>query len=107
LRRLHGELEGKLDVYTGAEAEGTSIYETHRFTRDDETCEDLLEEQQFADDTAHLLPLNGDILFEYSPEFTDVRVHVSCNNGSIWIRTAVPEEVIMYVRQVMERIKGV
>ena len=107
LRQLHGELDGKLDVYTGAESQGTSIYETHRFTRDDETCDDLLKEQQFADDTAHLLPLNGDILFEYPPEFDEVRVHVSCNNGSIWIRTAVPEEIIAHVREAMERIKGV
>ena len=107
LRRLHGELKGKLDVYTGAESQGTSIYETHRFTRDEETCDDLLKEKRFADDTAHLLPLNGDILFEYPPEFEEVRVHVSCNNGSVWIRTAVPEEVIFYVREAMERIKGV
>ena len=107
LRRLHGELDGKLDVYTGAESQGTSIYETHRFTRDEETCDDLLKEQRFASDTANLLPLNGDILFEYPPEFAEVRVHVSCNNGSVWIRTAVPEEVIAYVREAMERIKGV
>lgn len=106
LRKLHDELDGKLDVYTGAEAQGTSIYETHRFTRDEETCDDLLEEQRFTDDTAHLLPLNGDIVFEYPPEFDEVRVHVSCNNGSIWIRTAVPEEVILHVREALERIKG-
>jgi hypothetical protein len=106
LQHLHGELEGKLDVYTGAETQGTSIYETHRFTRDEETCDDLLKEQRFAEDTAQLLPLNGDILFEFPPEFPEVRVHVSCNNGSIWIRTAVPEEVILYVREAMERVKG-
>lgn len=106
LRRLHDELDGKLDVYTGAETQGTSIYETHRFTRDEETCDDLLKEQRFAEDTAQLLPLNGDIIFEYPSEFDEVRVHVSCNNGSIWIRTAVPEEVILYVREAMERVKG-
>jgi len=106
LRHLHDELDGKLDVFTGAESQGTSIYETHRFTRDEETCDDLLEEQRFAEDTAQLLPLNGDIVFEYPPEFNEVRVHVSCNNGSIWIRTAVPEEVILHVREAMERIKG-
>jgi len=106
LKKLHDELDGKLDVYTGAEAQGTSIYETHRFTRDEETCDDLLKEPRFANDTANLLPLNGDIVFEYSPEFSEVRVHVSCNNGSIWIRTAVPEEVILHVREALERIKG-
>jgi hypothetical protein len=106
LKRLHDELEGKLDVYTGAESQGTSIYETHRFTRDEETCDDLLKEQRFAEDTAHLLPLNGDIVFANPPEFDEVRVHVSCNNGSIWVRTAVPEEIIIHVREAMERIKG-
>jgi hypothetical protein len=107
LRLLHAELDAKLDVYTGAETDGTSIYETHRYTRDDETCDDLLEETRFQEDTENLMPVNGDLLFKFSEELDEVRVHVSCNNGSIWIRTAVPEGVIRYVRAAMEKVKGV
>ena len=106
LQSLRVELRGKLDVYTGAESDGTSIYETHRLTRDEDVCDDLLDEERFLEDTSGLTPLNGDLLFEFSDEFKEVRVHVSCNNGSIWIRTAVPEEVIIHVREAMERIKG-
>jgi len=106
LRGLRDELGAKLDVYTGAEADGTSIYETYRLTRDEDVCNDLLDEAKFLEDTDGLTPLNGDLLFEFSEEFPEVRVHVSCNNGSIWIRTAVPESVIRRVREAVEKVKG-
>lgn len=106
LRKLHTVLNGKLDVYTGADATGTSIYETHRLTRAEDVCDDLLDEKQFSEDTKLLQPVNGDLVFEYSSEFDEVRVHVSCANGSVWVRTAVPEEVIIHVRRAVEKIKG-
>ena len=62
-------------------------------------------ETEFNQETANLEPISMDLLFD-ADGFGEVRIHVSVINGSIFIRTAVPEHVIEYVRAVLEQIKS-
>jgi hypothetical protein len=102
-RALHDELGARLDVFKGKETAGTSVFDTRQFSKA-ENVNDLLEENEFLDATSGLETIGADLLFDF-PEFGEVRVHVSTINGSIFIRTAVPEEVIRYVYDAVGRIK--
>ena len=102
---LHDRLDAKLDVYRGKKEEGTSVFDTLEVTKS-EDVDDMLGEQEFEDATGDLQPVSLDLIF--APDGVDdpVRLHVSIRNGSLWIRTAVPEHVIQLVRDVLEQIKA-
>ena len=104
LQALHDNLKARLDVFRGKTTTGTTIFDTHEYTKAD-TVADLYGEQEFNRETANLEPISMDLLFD-ADNFGEVRIHVSVINGSIFIRTAVPERVIEYVRTVLEHIKA-
>lgn len=101
---LHDDLNARLDVYRGKTTTGTTIFDTHEYTKAD-IVDDLYGENEFNQETANLEPISMDLLFDVNG-FGEVRIHVSVINGSIFIRTAVPEHVIEYVRSVLEQIKA-
>lgn len=101
---LHRELDARLDVYLGRTTTGTTIFETHRFTKADGIA-DMLTEDEFDRATADLETVSLDLLFDMD-DVGEIRVHVSVLKGSIFIRTAVPERVVRYVYDVLDRIKS-
>ena len=101
---LHRELKARLDVFRGRTTTGTTVFDTHEFTKA-EAVIDLLVEQEFTTATSDLEPVSMDLLFDVDG-FEEVRMHVSVLNGSLYIRTAVPEGIVRYVRDVLERIKA-
>jgi hypothetical protein len=101
---LHDELNARLDVYRGKTTTGTTVFDTREYTKADGIA-DLLIEDEFLRETNDLEPLSVDLLFD-ADGFGEVRVHVSVLNGSIFIRTAVPEWVVQHVYDVLDRIKG-
>lgn len=102
-RDLHDDLNARLDTYRGKTTTGTTVFDTREYTKI-EAVEDLLEEQEFTTATSDLEPVSMDLLFD-AEGFEDVRIHVSVFNGSIFVRTAVPERIIRYLRNVLEQLK--
>ncbi|HEX4188575.1 MAG TPA: hypothetical protein VHY83_11810 [Solirubrobacteraceae bacterium] len=101
---LHDQLKGRLDVYRGKTTTGVTVFDTHEFTKAD-SVDDLLPEPEFERQTRDLEPVSFDLLFD-AAGFGDVRIHVSVRNGSIFVRTAVPDRVLRYIYEVLERIKS-
>lgn len=102
---LRDELGAILDVYRGRDATGTSVFGTRAFTRQEAVSDDLLDEQEFDDETDGLEPVSLELLFDY-PGYGEVRVYVSIHNGSIYIRNSVPDAVIEHVYRAVARVKG-
>lgn len=102
---LRDELSAILDVYRGRDATGTSVFGTRAFTRQEAVSEDLLDEQEFKDEIDDLEPVSLELLFDYAG-YGEVRVYVSIQNGSVYIRNSVPDEVIEHVYRAVARIKG-
>jgi hypothetical protein len=101
---LHDELGARLDVFRGKTTTGTTVFDTREYTKADSVT-DLLVEQEFTTATNDLEPVSMDLLFDVDG-FGEVRMHVSVLNGSLFIRTAVPERIVRHVREVLERIKA-
>lgn len=101
---LHDRLGARLDTFKGKEAAGTSVFDTRQFSKAADVA-DLSVEQEFIDATASLESIGADLLFDY-PDFGEVRVHVSSQNGSIFVRTAVSEAVIRHVYEALADIKS-
>jgi hypothetical protein len=102
--RLRDELRARLDVYTGTDAIGTSAIGTVRFSKAD-AVDDLLEEEEFVRATAGRELLSGDLLFD-DPSVGEVRALVSRLNGSVFVRTAVPEAVVGRVYAALKSVKS-
>lgn len=101
---LHHRLDAKLDKYLGKKTGGVSIFDTVEYTKADH-ADDMLGESEFEEETAGLESVSLDLLFTPA-DFGEVRLHVSVRNGTIFIRTAVPEKVIEQVRAVLAQIKA-
>lgn len=104
VRALHDEIGGRLDVFRGRDASGTSIFEARQFEKAD-ACDDLYDEDEFDEVVDGLEPIAYDLLFDYDGA-EDIRIHVSTLKGSVFVRTAVAENVIQYLYETLREIKG-
>lgn len=102
--RFRDALGARLDVYTGTDASGMSAIGTVRFSKAD-TADDLFEEEEFQTATQGRELLSGDLLFD-DGSVGEIRMHVSRLNGSVFVRTAVPEEVVGRVYAALKEVKG-
>ena len=103
-RDLHDALGAYLDTFSGKTTTGMSVFDTQSYSKAPD-IPDLLGEQEFEDETGDLEPLSMSLVFD-DPELGSIRVQVSVLNGSLFIRTSVPERIIRYVREVLEQIKA-
>lgn len=103
LEQLRAQLDAVLDIYRGKDASGGFI-DTVQYTRA-QTCPDLAAEADFEDYIENYEQTSSDLVFDYDG-FGSVRVRVSLINGSVWIRNAVPEEIIDHVFRAVLRVKG-
>jgi hypothetical protein len=99
--KLRTKLAAVLDGYKGKDSSG-SIYDTMELSRSD-TCPNLADEQQFKDDTKHLVPISADIIFTSPGQGHEVRLKISAN-GSVWFRSSVSESVIDQVFAALEEV---
>jgi hypothetical protein len=104
VRALREEIGGRLAKYGGSEATGTRGIGTATYGKADH-CEDLFEDAEFADRTRGYDPVAYDLLFDHEG-IEDVRVHISTLRGSVFIGTAVPENVVRYIYDAMRAAKS-
>lgn len=100
---LKTELGAVLDIYRGKDSSGSDI-DTLELTKA-LACADLASADDFDELVRNYDASSVDFLFDY-PGIGDVRIRVSTLNGSIWFRTAVPEDVIDYVFAALRSIQG-
>ena len=104
VRALHDEIGGRLDTFRGRDAPGTSVFETRQFEKADD-CVDLYDEEEFEEAVEGLEPVAYDLLFDHGT-VKDIRMHVSTLKGSVFVRTAVPEDTLQYVYDALRTIKS-
>lgn len=102
LEELKTELGAVLDIYRGKDTSGSEI-DTLELSKAP-SCGDLADAADFDDYVDNYEPSSVDFLFDYDG-FGEVRIRVSTYNGSIWFRTAVPEEIIDHVYDALKKIK--
>jgi hypothetical protein len=103
VRALRDEIDARLDIFRGRDAAGTSVFETRQFEKAD-TCPDLYDEEEFDEAVDGLEPVAYDLLFDHG-DVKDIRMHVSTLNGSIFVRTAVPEATLQYIYDAVRSVK--
>jgi hypothetical protein len=104
VRALHDQIGGRLDIFRGRDAVGTSVFETRQFEKAD-TCADLYDETEFKEAVDGLEPVAYDLLFDHGA-VKDIRIHVSTLKGSVFIRTSVPEDTLQYVYDSLQAVKS-
>lgn len=102
--RLHGDLNAALDDYKGKTADGTSVFDTAEYTKAEDVA-DLFSETEFLEATKGMEPITTHLLFD-DPHAGQVRIYVSLLGGSIFVRTAAPEEVLQRLYEALERVKA-
>lgn len=100
---IKAALGAGLDTYRGRSSTA-SVIDTLQLTRS-ATCADLAVEDLFQEYVEGYDVASADLVFHHD-QVGDVRVQISIVNGSIWIRTAVPEEVIDFVFHVVQEVKA-
>jgi hypothetical protein len=102
-RELHDRLEATLDDFKGKDASGTKVFDTAQFSKAEDVT-DLFEEQEFAEVTKDLEPLTTNLVFNNGDE-ESVSIYVSLQSDSIFVRTAVPEDVLQHIYGAVEQVK--
>lgn len=102
-RELHDRLGATLDDFKGKDASGTKVFDTAQFSKAEDVT-DLLEEQEFAEVTKDLEPLTTNLVFSNGDE-ESVSIYVSLQSDSIFVRTAVPEDVLQHIYSAVEYVK--
>ena len=103
LAALKEELGAKLHRYRGKDAKGSPIDIQDLYKADD--CDDLDAEAVFKDQVKDCQAVQVLWAFDYDGA-REVKLQVSTRNGSVWFRSAVPEEVIDHVFQRLRAVKG-
>jgi hypothetical protein len=101
--KLQAKLDAALDIYRGRSST-ESVIDTLELSKS-AACVDLASEDVFKEYIKDYETASVDFVFSY-PGFGDVRVRVSTVNGSIWIRTAVREEIVDHVFEAVRSVKG-
>lgn len=102
LARFKTELGSKLHRYRGKDAKGSPIDIQDLYKAPD--CDDLDAEKVFRDQIHDCVPVSVLWVFDYGGQ--PVTLQVSSLNGSVWFRSAVPEEVIDHVFEKLRSVKG-
>lgn len=104
VRAIRERVDGRVAKFDGSEATGTSAIGTVRFAKSD-TCNDLFEEDEFAEAVKGYDSVGYDMLFDHE-NTKDARMHISTFRGSVFIRTSVPETTVRYVYDAIRAAKG-
>jgi hypothetical protein len=102
LDQLKDRLGAKLDIYRGKSTRGSAIDAVEYSKAVD--CDDLSDETEFVDASADYAVASVDFLFDH-PARSGVRLRVSTQQGAMWFRSAVTEDVIAYVFSTLMDIK--
>jgi hypothetical protein len=96
-------LGAKLHRYRGKDAEGSPIDIQDLYKAPD--CDDLDGEEIFHEQVKGCVPMRVLWVFDYQGD-GQVTLQVSLQNGSVWFRSAVPEDVIDHVFEKLRAVKG-
>lgn len=102
-RELHDQLDAVLDDFKGKTATGTSAFDTAQYSKA-EDIKDLVEEEEFREATRNLEPITENLLFSLDG-LGEIRIYVSLQSHSIFVRTAASEEVLQHIYDAVERVK--
>lgn len=103
LDAIQQRLGAVLDTYRGRSSAQSDI-DTLQLAKSPE-CPDLSASAEFQELSDGYEPASVDFVFAH-PQAGNVRLRVSTVNGSIWFRTAVTEDIIDYVFDVVRQVKG-